>query len=232
MMALKEIHQQRILAGLGAVFLLLAGLLSLGNPSDPAYQQTERTDQKVFPRLARQTDGAQIIRITLSDLTYTLKRHPSRPEEWVMIESGDYPVRTDRLSELANGLVALTWGDKRTEDPDKFDRIGLGDPSTGGTGARIDVLDKDGRSLASLITGRKADKLYARFPDETKSFRANGDLPPLYTREAWLDLDIVDMQPDAIGAVRITEANGRSIYLTRPPGSGPRSFRPAPPFEN
>lgn len=223
--------RRRILLGLAVTAGLLFLLSLFGHPGNPQFQLTERSGQKVFPRFERQLSSARIIRVKLADISYTLKRTSPDSPGWVMIESGDYPVRFDRLVTLAQGLSNLTWGDARTKDPDKLDRIGLGAPEDGGSGAYLEVIDDDGNTIASLITGRREDRFYARFPDETKSFRVEGSLPPLYTREAWLDFDIVDTQPDAVAAVRITQANGLSLYLTRPPGTGARAFRPAPPFE-
>jgi len=217
-----------VLAGIAVVLALFTVFFQTG---DAARQQGDRAGASVFPRFERKIQQAQIIRVTSADVQYTLKRASEDSADWVMLESGLYPVRPDRLRELATGLTELVWSDQRTSDPQKLDRIGLGHPETGGAGALIDVLDDEGRSLASLIVGRRADKLYGRFPDENKSYRLSGNVPPLYTRQAWLDLEIIDTQPDAVGAVRITQANGRTMFVTRPPGSGPRAFRPAPPFE-
>lgn len=217
-----------VLAGIAGLLALVSMFYQTGNA---ARQQGERAGASVFPRFERKIENAQIIRVTVADLQYTLKRVSEDSADWVMLESGSYPVRADRLGELATGLTDLVWGDKRTTDPEKLDRISLGHPEAGGAGALVDVLDGDGRSLASLIIGRRTDKLYGRFPDEDKSFRLVGDVPPLYTREAWLDLGVIDMQPEAVGAVRITQSNGLSMYIARPPGSSARSFRPAPPYE-
>jgi hypothetical protein len=217
-----------VLAGIAILLALFTAFFQTG---DAARQQGDRAGASVFPRFERKIAQAHIIRVTSADVQYTLKRASEDSADWVMLESGLYPVRPDRLAELATGLRDLVWSDQRTSDPQKLDRISLGHPETGGAGALIDVLDDEGRSLASLIIGRRADKLYGRFPDENKSYRLSGNVPPLYTREAWLDLAIIDTQPDAVGAVRITQANGRTMFVTRPPGSGPRAFRPAPPFE-
>jgi len=224
--------RKRILIGLAGTIFMLCIASALGNASDPNYQRTERTGQYVFPRIAQQMDRAKIIRVKLGDTSYTLKRTEPGGPDWVMIEAGNYPVRSDRLAALAEGLLNLQWGDARTKDPEKFDRIGLSDPSEGGNGAFLEILDQEDNSISSLITGRREDRLYARFPDENKAFRADGNLPPFYTREAWLDFDIVDMLPEVVGAVRITDSRQRGIYLTRAPGTGVRSFRPAPPYQN
>lgn len=231
MNAQRRTFRRRVLMGLALAAGLLALVSLIGNPASPAYQLTERTGQKVFPRLERQLSSAEVIRVHVSDVSYTLKRETPDSDTWVMIESGNYPVRPDRLQALAEGLSEMVWGDARTKDPEKLDRIGLGAPEDGGSGASLQILDDDNNTIAALITGRRGDKVYARFPDEDKSFRVEGTLPPLYTREAWLDFNVVEMQPDAVAAVRITESNGRSLYLTRPPGTGPRAFQPAPPFE-
>ncbi|MEL6323780.1 MAG: DUF4340 domain-containing protein [Pseudomonadota bacterium] len=226
------IRRRRIVWTLATLAAILLSIVLLQRPRDPDYRLTERAGQSVFPRLARQIDAVQIIRVTASDLSYTMKRSPADPQQWTMIESGSFPIRADRLGELAQGVLSLAWGETRTEDPAKLDRIGLGSPENGGNGARIDMMDTDGDVLASLVTGRKGDRLYGRFPDESRAFLLSGDLPPLYTRQSWLDLNVLEMQEDAIGAIRITDRAGRGVYLARPPGSGARAFRPAPPYED
>lgn len=220
------------LIGLSALAAALFALSALNLSSDANYNSSPRTGHFVFPRLNQTIETAKIIRVRLGDSAYTLKRAQAGSNDWVMIESGNYPVRPDRLSALAEGLIGLEWGAKRTTDPTKLKLLGLGDPANGGNGAYLEVVSQDDSILSALITGRREDRLYARRPDETNAFRVIGNLPPLYTREAWLDLNIVDMAPDVIGAVRITDVRGDSLYLTRAPGTGSRAFRPAPPFES
>lgn len=230
----EELNERRryIIYGLGGIAALLAVGNFVAQPSGPDYFLTERQGQLVFPRLNRRANDAEIIRITIPNQTYTLVRDEALDDRWLLAEAGGFPVRADMLFGLMSGLATMEWDLTRTQDPGKLDRIGLGDPDNGGTGARIDLLDRGEAMLASLVTGRKEDRIYARFPDETKSFRVIGDLPPLYRPQSWLDLDIIDMQPEAIGAVRITDRRGRSVYLTRPPGSSERAFRLAPPYQN
>ena len=60
----------------------------------------------------------------------------------------------------------------------------------------------------------------------------NGTLPPLYNHDAWLDFDILEINPDAISAVRLYDSAGESLYLQRSVGSSDRSFVPGPPYQN
>ena len=110
---------------------------------------------------------AQRIRFTLADESYTLQRTAAG---WPMEETGGYPGRLDSLAELASGLETLTYGEKRTDDAYKHDRIGLGDPIEGGNGALVEVFGIDADLMHSLIVGRKGDQLYVRDPGETQTF--------------------------------------------------------------
>ncbi len=212
-----------IAAGLW-IFLLL---MSLFAPSEN--DTSPRTGEPVLKNFSAVRSDTGAIRFTMDELSYTLEQ---RNGQWVMAETGGYPVREDRLTTLAEGLETMTWGERRTSDPARFGRIGLGDPRDGGNGVLIEVFATNGSKTAEIITGRRNEFLYAREPGENVSFRVEGDLPPLYTREAWLDLDIIDIDPSAISAVRLTDSTRTSLYLTRSPGSGARSFSPAPPYQN
>jgi len=172
---------------------------------------------------------AQRIRFTLADERYTLRRTAAG---WALEETGGYPVRPDRLADLASGLETLSFDEKRTDDPYKHDRIGLGDPLEGGNGALIEVLDPNAILMHSLIIGRKNEIIYVRDPNDVQTYRAEGDLPPFYNRRAWLDFNIISIEPSAIRSVRITDSNNQTLYLRRAEGGDTRSFLPAPPNQD
>lgn len=224
--------RNKILTGLAvaAGLLLVINFFTFSNTARLGY--TERFGQAVFPNMEDALSEAKTIHIKVADLSYTLKRAATDGQDWVMIESGNYPVRPERLSQLAEGLIGLRWDQARTSDPEKFKLIGLGDPDHGGNGVRLEIRGTDNALLAELITGRRSDKFYGRRTGEDRSFVLNGSLPPFYTRESWLDLSIVSMLEDVISAVRLKDETGADLYLARPPGGSARSFVPAPPFEN
>lgn len=217
----------RIMAGAAGALVLAAIFSQCAGPGGPP--ESSLTGQPVLPGFESVRAEAKEIRITLADETYTLFATPSG---WRLSGTDGYPIRADRLDELSTGLQSLVWDVPRTRDPAKMNAIGLGDPREGGNGALVEVIGEDGEVKSALITGRKDEHIYARRPEEEQAFRVTGDLPPLYSAEAWLDLDILDINADAISAVRLTDESGASLFLQRTIGGSDRDFLPAPPFEN
>lgn len=216
-----------VLSIIAAGLWILLLLMSLFAPSENDH--SPRTGDPVMKNFSAVRSDTGAISFTMAGEGYTLRRDGG---EWVMVETGGYPVREDRLAILSEGLETMTWGERRTSNPERFSRIGLGDPREGGNGVLIEVFARNGSKTAEIITGRRNEHIYAREPGENVSFRVEGELPPLYTREAWLDLDIIDIDPSAISAVRMTDSRGETLYLARSPGGGARSFTPAPPYQN
>ncbi|WP_291200501.1 DUF4340 domain-containing protein [Hyphomonas sp.] len=215
------------LAALAGVLGLVAVVSHFGGGAP--VQASGRTGTPVFPDFEALRAEASEIRITLADERYSLV---ATGDGWRLGTRDGYPIRQDRLTELAAGLESLVWDTPRTDDPEKLNRIGLGDPRDSGTGALLEVIGPDGETGAALITGRKGEFIYGRRPDETTAFRVTGTLPPLYSAEAWLDLGFLDINEDAVSAVRLTDEAGETLFLQREVGSSDRAFRPAPPFQN
>lgn len=230
MTALRNYHRAfriRIMAALaGGLVLAAIGSQFLGTSHAP---RNDLQGELVLPGFAQMRAAATQIRITLADENYTLF---ATPGGWRLEGTDGYPVRIDRLNELAGGLETLVWDAPRTRDPDKMNAIGLGDPREGGNGALVEVIGPEGEVSAALLTGRKDEHIYVRRPGQMQAYRVKGTLPPLYTAEAWLDLDIIDLHADAVSAVRLTDTTGASLFLQRAIGSSDRAFRPAPPHEH
>mgnify|MGYP001794521351 CR=1 FL=1 len=219
--------QVLVLLGLAVGLWVILGLPGLTR--SPQGGDHARLGQPVLEDFSQTRADAQRIRFTLVDESYTLARTASG---WVLEDTGGYPVRPERLSELASGLETLSFDEKRTDDPYKHDRVGLGDPLQSGNGALVEVFGSDGNLEHSLIIGRKNDAIYVRTPDQDQTFRAEGTLPPFYNRRAWMDFNIINIDPSAIRSVRITDPRSRSLYLRRSEGGDARSFRPAPPNQD
>lgn len=225
-------HAQRrqsviVLAGLAIALWVILGLMGLTSASTS--NSHANMGDAVLQDFGRTRADSQKIRFTLADDGYTLARSAAG---WTLEETGGYPVRRDRLAELMGGLETLSFDEKRTDDPYKHDRIGLGHPEQDGNGALVEIFGPDAELMHSLVIGRKNDTIYVRDPENVQTYRAEGALPPFYNRRAWLDLDIIEIDASAIRSVRVADEFGRTLYLRRLEGSDTRSFRPAPPDQN
>lgn len=219
----------RLLLGLAAaslVFLLILLLSGLASGSS-----LERHPRSGTPVLDRNITAGEIARIdiVLADESYSLFR---TPEGWRMDSPEGYPVIAERIGELLAGLEELSWGEARTGDPRKLDRLGLADPSDGGSGSQLIARNAQGEALAELVFGRRDDRLYLRQPGETLAFSAEGDLPGLRTRSGWLDFAVIAIVPAAIEGAVLVGNDDRRLHLTRQPGGGPRDFMLGPRHED
>ena len=222
-----RIKHVKYLAGAAAFLWLLLALSTLFKA--PSNDSHARMGAPIFANFEAQKDTLSGIRLTLADETYTLKRGG---EGWVMQEAANYPVREDRIVALFTGLETLSFAETRTADPNKHALLGLDAPENGGAGVEIALLDAAGDVTDAFITGRRNDRLYIRLPGRDQTYRAGGDLPPFYNQYAWLDFDILTIEPAAIRAVRLRDQSGETLYLNRPVGAAAQDFRPAPPYQD
>ncbi len=221
-------YRTRALVRVWLLALLVWGILALPLMSG-AIRSTPAgalVGTPVIPEFERRRSQLSEIRFTLADEQFTLRRHRSG---WVMPEAGGYPVDPERLTELMVGLAGLEIGAPRTADADKHALLGVADPAQGGNGVRIDLIGPDGATETRLILGRRQEALYMRRPDLDQTYRLTGDLPAFYTRQVWLDVDILSVAPEALRAVRLYDAAGQTAYFRRQAGDGPDRFIPAPP---
>lgn len=214
---------------MSAFALIMTGLAVSVETMRPGSEDTQRrTERPALPGFSDIRARTDQIRVTLADQTYTLNR---AGETWHLDGPDGFPVRPELLAQLGEGIESLIIEEARTRDAAKMSALGLSDPREGGNGALIEFLDSNAESMAGLITGYKAGRVYVRRPGEMTAFRAKGTLPPLHGAQAWLDLDVLSIRPETIAAARLTDADGRSVYLRREPGDAATAFRPAPPSD-
>ena len=96
----QRIRRLQIMGGIAAGLTLLS--LAAYSFDGPSMRASERDGQKVIPDFAAIRAEASAIRVSLSDEAYTLV---NTQEGWKMDDEDGYPVRPDRLAELATGLA-------------------------------------------------------------------------------------------------------------------------------
>jgi hypothetical protein len=220
------LHRRRTLLMLGGAALAAAALgsLSLLPPSSPSARA--EVGELVAPDFAARTDEVNLVMGTTSEEFYHLVRDP---EGWVLTEKGRYPVRADRMQELLRAISTMRYARPMTRDPKKFDRIGLGDPAQGGTGALLEVGNGRGDSFLKLIVGYRDGTTYVRQPDDLQAWAVSGEpMPPLQRGARWLDIDVVAVPLARVREVDVRPASGPGYRLVPQDEQGTR-FGLAPP---
>lgn len=212
-----------IILGVAAGASALLGAASFIPPGE----ELPRTEvgQLVLPAFESKANLVSLIMVTTNEEAYHLVKND---DGWVMPEKGNYPVNPARIRELTDALSTITYARPMTHDEKKFDRIGLGDPTTGGTGALIEVGDGSGTNFAKLLAGYRDGRSYLRRPDDLQAWVVgNGVLPPLQRAVRWLDLNVAPLKADEIAGADIRPAQGPAYSLTANIDGG---FGLAPPY--
>ncbi len=208
---LAEARYQRVayVIGIAAIVTLLAWFALM---MDARRLSPPEASGPVLPGFSASVGDATLITIQTKDAIYRIAR---TDRGWALRDKGDYPVRRERLAQFADGLAGLHYVRPMTRDPDKLERLGLGDPKKGGEGVLVQVQDAKGALLANLVLGIEPRGLYVRKPDDTQSWAVKGELPPLKDPAAWLDLAPITLDPARIARVDVAPPEGPSYAVKR-----------------
>ncbi len=202
------------LAAAGSAFALITiGIASIA--IDARRASVPEVSGPVLPNWTDTANSASAIEVMGPDTEFRLIR---TGDGWVMPTRGNYPVRVERIAALDAALSTLRFERAMTRDRDKFDRLGLGDPSSGGNGTRLIILDDAGERLADLFVGRTQNDgqgVYLRPAGRPRAFAASGELPDLDDAGAWLGLDFWSFEPTAIARARIEPETGPAYFVQR-----------------
>jgi hypothetical protein len=186
----------------------------------PAGADLQRSEvgRRVLPAFADKQQLIQLIMVTTQEESYHLVRND---DGWVLAEKGSYPVTDAKIQELTEALSNITYAEAMTRDERKFDRIGLGDPAAGGTGALLEVGDGQGNSFAKLLVGHRDGRSFVRKPDDLQAWAVAGAvMPPLQRGAAWVDLGVLEISAEQIAGVDVRPAQGPAYRLVAAPGGG------------
>lgn len=224
MSAAADLRRRRVLmlmAGGAAAAVAVAAASSLPRTPPPSRRET---GQAILPGIRDRLSAAGLIMVSTSEEAYHIVKDP---DGWVIPEKGRYPVREERILALGQALASMAYDRAMTRDPRKFDRLGLGDPGEGGTGALLEIGDGRGDVFAKLLIGRRDGRTYIREPEDLQAWSVTSeDMPPLHRAARWLDLDVVSVAPEAISEVRVQPAGGRAWRAVRS-ADGAYSLSPA-----
>jgi hypothetical protein len=198
-----------VLAVLGGWYFGVAGTTDVTAPA-PA--------RLAFPGLAAKLAQAARVDIRHAGQTTTLARQGTG---WVDTAQSGYPVQPAKLHAMLTALTELQLTERRTDDPAQLARLGLDDPDKpGSTAILLRVLDAAGAPIAALILGHQSmgshaglpEHLYARRPDQTQAWLAEGHLDVSDDPGAWVDHEIANIPTEQIATADVQQGDTRLSF--------------------
>ena len=206
-----------ILGGAAAVVAILAMVALHHGESSVA---ATPSGAKLFPEFTARINDAAAIELKHGKAVTTLKKSN---EVWGLAEKSGFPVDMGAVRKCLIGLSQMTTAEEKTADPAMYAKLGVEDPeSEGATSTLVTVKDASGGTLVALIVGKERTgkgaggrQVYARKPDEARSWLVNGDLGLHEKSAEWLDKKILEVKRDRIRAVEVKPAQGEPVLVDR-----------------
>lgn len=222
-------------ANLIVVALAVAALAIAVTMSDR--QQDKRESFEPKP-LFGEIDLGNIAGIEITGGDETVSIEKINREEWGVASRADYPADAERLRRHVFDIAELKAVQKMTDNPEKYERLGLGDEPAGGT---IALLDSDGDPLAKLYLGNEREsKAAAGMGGVAGRFvRVEGD-PAVYLvsenvrldqdLKLWLQNEVIEVDIDNIQRVAVdNRLTSESLEMEREKTNPFEIVTPIPP---
>ncbi|MEX2311776.1 MAG: DUF4340 domain-containing protein [Rhodospirillales bacterium] len=188
------------------------------------YQDAHYQGQRVFPTLLDNAESVKEMTVIQNGTSLTFVRDADR---WTLRDSGNYPVHTKLVTKLVFTLSNMEFLEQKTDKPERYSSLDLGDPSKEGSKSKQVILkDASGNVMADLIVGRAngflpestTGGMYVRRPGETQTWLVRGLTDIGNEPRSWLVREIVDIKPERVSHVDVTQPDGEKLIVT--PKSG------------
>jgi hypothetical protein len=141
---------------------------------------------------------------------------------WVVTSHNDYPASFEHVRETVVGLAALETIEPKTGRADWLHYLDLDAPPKG-DGIAITLQDGQGRTLASIVTGKNVEigdpsgavGLFVRQSDSDQGWLARSVFVPKVDMKEWLDKHVVDIDLGRVQQVDVNPAEGSSYEIRR-----------------
>lgn len=201
-------------AGVGLIAAAIVALVLGGRgpaPSPPP--------QPVFPGLADRLGELAWVRVARGAAKVDSANVAGR---WVVVDKDNYPADPARLHRLLLDLAGLTLAEPDPPGVDRSTRLDL-DGAAGGEPTLISLRGRTGDTVAEAIVATApksaaaggADLVYIRTPGAERASPARGSLELPEEPLGWLDRGIIDLPPARVASLRLTNADGIALAMTR-----------------
>ncbi|GEQ97289.1 hypothetical protein JCM17844_09260 [Iodidimonas gelatinilytica] len=208
-------QKQTSILGFLTLFAVLAALwLLFGESHDRSPQQQTH----LLPKLSAQIND--VAKIEISDAlnsTHLVRENGS----WSIAEKSGHEANSTQLRAILRGLADAQIALVKTDNPDLYERIGLGESAL-----HLVLKDKADKVIVALDIGRRSFEnrsfmTFVRPLDGARSYLVSG-LPEIRAEASnWLDPTLFSIERRRIARIDIQHNNGETLSIRR---SDPRSL--------
>ncbi|HEX4157120.1 MAG TPA: DUF4340 domain-containing protein [Rhizomicrobium sp.] len=206
-----------VLAGIALVMVVFAvfALVRQSEEVAPHYQP-----QPFLPGLASQVRDVAHIRLVDKKGAVDVQFKPDKG--WVVTGHDDYPASFEHVRETVVGLAALETIEPKTARADWLHYLDLDAPPKG-DGIAVTIQDGQGRTLASIVTGKNVEigdpsgavGMFVRQSNSDQSWLVRSVFVPKVDMKEWLDKRVIDVDMGRIQQVDVNPADGPSYEIRR-----------------
>ncbi|UCG13737.1 MAG: DUF4340 domain-containing protein [Deltaproteobacteria bacterium] len=218
----------RTLAVMLVTLLLVAGAATL----IIRQKTTERASGIQGTRLLDPLPANEIVSITLTSAKETVSL-VKRTDEWTVEDRFDYPADFAKISDIVRKLKQAEIGRKFESSEETLKRLSLKDPNDPETpeeqkGTRIDLKDKQGQLLASVLLGKTRNAgtersvpggQYVRLDQDSTVYLIDKHFASLQTeRSTWLEKRLVNVAAEEVKKIVCQSSDDKRVryVLERP----------------
>jgi hypothetical protein len=207
-----------VFAGLTAA-AVVAAAVAVSSQTDIT-SLTAGTDP-AFPKLTENVNDVAKIEITNAKSAFSMTRDG---ENWGMDQKDGYRVEFQKVKSAIVNLSNFKLIERKTADPERYERLELRDPSDDKAKSRKIVL-KDGKGavLADVVIGKINPNLfgtggagtYIRRADEKATWLARGQVELGEEPNNWMARQIVNYGQEKVRRVVVANPEGAEIILAK-----------------
>lgn len=205
---------------LGTAALVSLVLAAFALEQRAAQGQPHYTPTEVLPGFAANVKNAALIQVAGHDGAFDVAYTPDKG--WVLPGRGNFPADFDEVRHTLIGLATLETIAPRTGRADWLHYLSLDAPPKG-TGIEITVKDKDGKVLASVITGNQEELgdpngtsgLFVRRPDDNQAWLARTVFVPHGDITTWLSNKVLSLGGTRLQEIAMTPLTGAAFTVHR-----------------
>lgn len=188
---------------------------------------------RLAPELADRVNDVAAIELTRGEASVRLDR--SDDGLWRVAQKDGYPARFEAVKGLLVGLAELTPREAKTANPDRYDRLGLGEPGPGSEALGVRLLGAGGGAVASLVLGDEpaaggpTPMRFARVEGGGRAYLVEGRIDAPTDPMRWIDSTLTQIPRDRVNRVRIEHPDGEALTISRAEPGGEFALETPPP---